>query len=308
MEATSLSVIIVTRNRASLLTTVLAHLEQQSYPAARFEILLVDMGSTDATPEVLQRYAAGTPVRTRTMRLESGNAAAARNAALQAAAGQWVLFLDDDLLAGPKLVENHIAAQERAGGECAVIGQIDQHPQADAKAFLGEIDLGRRRAFMKNQPLRFLDWRIWNLSLPRSLLIDAGGFDEAFEIAGLDDIELASRLEQRGLGGIYCEEACAYLWMPLNLQEQLKRYYAEGYTLPRVLEKTQSDVVRNRYLRPLRWVIPVPERVLLPIYYRACMALATNTRPFGFMCRRLLLHALRDGYRDALRGLPPRLK
>ncbi len=307
MEAASLSVILVTRNRASLLTMALAHLEQQSYPAARFEILLVDAGSTDATPEVVQRYAAGAPVRIRTMRQESSNATLARNSALNAAKGQWVLFLDDDLLAGPRLVENHIAAQERAGGECAVVGQIDQHPQADAKAFLGERELGRRRTFLKNQPLRFLDWRIWNLSLPRSLLLDAGGFDEGFLVAGLDDIELANRLEQRGLRGIYCEEACAYLWMPLNLEEQRRRYYAEGHTLPRVLEKTQSDIVRNRYLRPLRWGTPAPELLLLPLYRRACMTLASNTRPFGFMCRRILLHALRDGYRDAMRGIPPRL-
>ncbi|MBX7255837.1 MAG: glycosyltransferase, partial [Candidatus Hydrogenedentes bacterium] len=302
MEATSLSVVLVTRNRASLLTMALAHLEQQTFPAARFEIVLVDAGSTDGTPEVMQRYAAGAPVRIRTLRTEDTNTSRARNTAIKTATGRWVLFLDDDLLAGPGLVESHVAAQERAGGECAVIGKVDMHPQADTKVFLGERELGRRRNFLKDQPLRFLDWRLWNLSLPRNLLIEAGGFDEEFSVSGLDDIELANRLEQQGLRGYYCDDACAYLWMPLNLEEQRRRYYAEGHTLPRVMEKTQSDMVRNRYLGPLRWGLPGPAQVMLPVYRRACMLLASNTRPFGYMCRRILMHAMREGYRDALRG------
>lgn len=307
MESTSLSVVLVTRNRAALLTMALAHLEQQTFPSAGFEIVLVDAGSTDATPQVVERYAAGAPVRIRTVRVDTANASRVRNVAIQAATGRWVLFIDDDLLADPTLVENHVAAQERAGGECAAIGKVDLHPQADPRAFLREQELGRRRSFLKNQPLRFLDWRLWNLSLPRTMLVEAGGFDEAFAVAGLDDIELANRLEQRGLRGVYCDEACVYLWMPASLEEQRRRYYAEGYTLPLVLEKTQSEMVRNRYLGPLRWGIPGLEQTLLPLYRRACLLLATNTRPFSGMCRRILLHALREGYRDALRGLPPRL-
>jgi glycosyltransferase involved in cell wall biosynthesis len=307
MDGTDLTVVVVTRNRASLLTMLLAHLEQQSYPAARFEILLIDLASADATQEVSERYAAGAPVRIRPIRLASTNAAAARNTAVRAASGTWVLFLDDDLLAGPRLVESHLRAQERNGGACVVVGRIERHPQSVTGAFFREPELGRRRAYIRNQPLRFVDWRIWNLSLPRDRFLTAGGFDESSSLLGLGDVELAWRLEQDGMGGIYSDEACAYLWRPMTVEEQRRRYYAEGYTLPRVLEKTGSDIVRNRYPRTMGAGLPAPDRLLLPLYRRGCALLAGNTRLSTYMCRRLLVHSLREGYRDATRGLPPRI-
>ena len=65
------------------------------------EVLLIDDGSPDETPAVCDALAAQDP-RVRSLHRPNGGAAAARNTGLDAAAGEWVLFVDadDELLPG----------------------------------------------------------------------------------------------------------------------------------------------------------------------------------------------------------------
>lgn len=65
------------------------------------ELLLVDDGSPDATPALCDAWAARDP-RVRALHRPNGGASAARNTGLDAATGDWVLFLDadDELLPG----------------------------------------------------------------------------------------------------------------------------------------------------------------------------------------------------------------
>jgi glycosyltransferase involved in cell wall biosynthesis len=95
----SVSVIIPTYNRAALLAAAIDSVLSQS--CVPDEILVVDDGSTDETPEVLSRY--GRPVRV--IRQENRGRSAARNAGLQAATTDAVIFLDSDDLMMPQCVQ-----------------------------------------------------------------------------------------------------------------------------------------------------------------------------------------------------------
>jgi glycosyltransferase involved in cell wall biosynthesis len=305
MDSTDVSLVITVRNRAELLPLTLSHLELQSHPAARFELLAVDLASTDNTREVLESYVAGAPVRSRCIRAQSPNRAAALNVAAREASGRWVLFLDEHLLAGPGLVEAHVRTQERHGGNAAVVGATGHHPQIAENTLTRDYSFFQESGFLKGQPLRFIDWRIWNLSLPRSAILELNGFDESFIHAGLEDIELAWRLENHGLRGYYSDDATAYLWCPVTASDERRRYYAEGYSLHMLLEKTNSDIVRNRLLRALQSWLNVPERPLLSLYAKMCDSLASDTRCFRFLHHRILVHRFLRGYRDAVSGYPP---
>jgi teichuronic acid biosynthesis glycosyltransferase TuaG len=85
-----ISVIIPSYNSARFLETSVGSVLRQSYPAA--EIIVVDDGSSDDTPEVAARY--GPSVRY--IRRPNGGLSAARNTGLKNASHPWVAFLDAD--------------------------------------------------------------------------------------------------------------------------------------------------------------------------------------------------------------------
>lgn len=85
------SVVIPTHNRAEMVSRAIRSALAQDYSA--MEVIVVDDGSTDDTPAVLT----GFDTRIRSIRFEENRGgAAARNAGIEAAKGEFVAFLDSD--------------------------------------------------------------------------------------------------------------------------------------------------------------------------------------------------------------------
>jgi glycosyltransferase involved in cell wall biosynthesis len=307
MDAVDVSAALIIRDAAPHLPKVIAHLEQQSYPAGRFEIVAVDCGSTDGSAGILERHAEGSPVKIRSFAAGPISVASARNRAIAESNGQYVLFLDAELLASPRLIESHVRAQQQHGGKSAIVGNIGRHPQAEMRARLAHFLPWDVEPFVNNQPLRFVDWRCWNLSLPRAVLQEARGFDESLALPGLEDVELAWRLEQLGLPGYFNEQAVAYAWRPMDAEVEWARRYAEGFTLWEVLGKTRSDMLANRFLGPGARPWTTSELMLVPLYQRLCRNVSTQAPSLDWLCKRMSRAATIQGYRDASRGKAPRV-
>ncbi len=92
------SVVIPSYNSAVTLPATLDSVLEQTWP--RIEIIVVDDGSRDDTPEVLARYAG----RVRSIRQANGGLAAARNAGCSAATGEFIALLDADDLCMPERI------------------------------------------------------------------------------------------------------------------------------------------------------------------------------------------------------------
>lgn len=123
------SVILCTYNRRSLVLSTLASLRRQTLPYDQFEVLVVDNGSSDGTRQTVYRYINAranqrrSPADTWRVRylLEPRNGLAhARNRALQSASGKIAVFLDDDALADPHLLEHLLTAYQATAAD--VIG------------------------------------------------------------------------------------------------------------------------------------------------------------------------------------------
>ncbi|MGY2873001.1 glycosyltransferase involved in cell wall biosynthesis [Marmoricola sp. URHA0025 HA25] len=71
-------------------------IEAQTFPADRFEVVLVDDGSTDGTPQLLASWAQRRPDLVRVLTKENGGQSTARNLGLEHARGEWVTFTDPD--------------------------------------------------------------------------------------------------------------------------------------------------------------------------------------------------------------------
>ena len=83
------------------------------------EILCVDDGSTDQSPKILSEFARQDS-RVKVLRQENAGAGAARNAGLQAATGDYVLFLDADDFFEPALVQTLLTRARETGADIVI--------------------------------------------------------------------------------------------------------------------------------------------------------------------------------------------
>jgi O-antigen biosynthesis protein len=101
------SVIIPVKNRPQVIVEAIESVRAQTYES--WELLVVDDGSTDETPEVLRAQAARDP-RIRVIELgTSQGAGAARNAGIDAARGHYLSFLDSDNTWEPNFLQLSLA-------------------------------------------------------------------------------------------------------------------------------------------------------------------------------------------------------
>jgi glycosyltransferase involved in cell wall biosynthesis len=302
MEKMDVTVIVPMHDGAPILPTFLTHLELQSHPAARFEVLIVDMGSTDGTSEVVRRYADGAPMRTRCLLYGSTQAGEALTAAALAAEGRWLLFLHQDVLAGPHLIRAHVRAQEQHGGDVVVRGKIDFHPQLPMAGADSPLVVDEPRAADGDGTIPYRQWRLWNLSISKASVQGLEGFRAAFPFPDYADVDLASRLHQQGKQGYYAAEAAAYLWYVPDFDEERRRAFARGYCR-QVLLEGDEDLGQLVHLEPRCWLPALG----VPVF-RVLAGKRHGTRGLrGFAQRHVLRQAMASGSRAAAAGRPATL-
>jgi GT2 family glycosyltransferase len=174
------------RNAAKWVDDLCASLEAQSLGRDRFEVALVDDGSTDDTAERAERWAAADPERRRLVRAGGGGPARARNLGAAATTGDWLAFADSDVLPDARWLEEALAAAERERAD-VVEGRV-------------ELVEGGTPTWWSHQ-LESLTGGVYvtaNMLYRRELFERLGGFDEAFAAAFLEDSDLAFRALDAG--------------------------------------------------------------------------------------------------------------
>ncbi len=195
-----LSVVIPTYNQAALLGECLEALSRQTLSPNAFEIIVVDDGSRDETPEVVQRFERGIML-VRAVRFESNRGrSAARNAGITAAAAPLIVFLDSDVLVGPDFLAVHLHAHREHGPRILSRGPVAFTPTPELAGRIRPPRLAASPAFLDTA----------NAAVERSLLLEAGLFDEAFPGYGWEDFDLGQRLKRLGVRRVFCWEAVAW--------------------------------------------------------------------------------------------------
>ena len=226
------SIVMPTYQRRESLRRTLETLARVEYPADRMELVLVSDGSTDGSLEMARSL--GLPFTLRTLEQRNQGPAAARNLALESARGPFVLFVDDDVLVSPGLVAAHAAAhvegrgQER-GEDRVVIGTLLPPDVLRSPWVQWELDTGVKQydAMLEGRyeptPRQFYTG---NASVRLEHVLGAGGFDVDFRRA--EDVELAFRLEKRGLRFVFRPEASAVHMADRSLRSWMGAAYQYG--------------------------------------------------------------------------------
>jgi glycosyltransferase involved in cell wall biosynthesis len=184
------SVVVPTRDRATRLAAALEALRGQSIEPERFEVIVVDDGSTDETRELLDRLPGDGGRAMRAIRLAGDGPAVARNAGWRAARAPLVAFTDDDCEPVATWLE-------------AILGAAAASPGAIVQGATGPIP---RESHLLSRPFartRQIDgpspwFATCNIAYPRELLERLDGFDQLFPEALGEDTDLGWRALEAG--------------------------------------------------------------------------------------------------------------
>lgn len=215
------SVIIPTFNAQERLSLLLKSLKNQT--TYKFEIIIVDDGSTDDTRKTVQQLAKDFPVPFNYYYLNNANifgAAIARNYGAKQAKGSILLFLDQDCVAKKDLIKKHIKHQKTkevilgyyagydSGTKSYQFSELINHVQKNR--IIPHIKDFRDPLF-KSEP----DKEAWKCFVSAHFSIkkntfDKFLFDESFIEWGCEDIDLGYRIHQAEIPVHFVKDCIAY--------------------------------------------------------------------------------------------------
>lgn len=201
-----ISVVICTYNRAELIKGAVETLAGQDFEKTAYEVIVVDDGGTDNTSEVV--CGIKTDANIRYFKRPHISRAAARNFGINQANGEYILFVDDDILAPSNLLSRHLEHLEK-GGKIVVRGPVVNTPHYDLTLNDG--------AKLQDYSMAF--FCTCNASVNKKVLLDIGGFDEDFIDYGWEDTELGLRLRNLGYKVKFDTNAVVYHYKPKSADD-----------------------------------------------------------------------------------------
>lgn len=212
-----ISVLTPCFNASRYVSATIESVLSQDHPFT--EMIIVDDGSTDGSASEIERYANDG---VRLIRQSHRGAAAARNRALSAARGSFVLFLDADDLIGPKHLSQLLVPIKDRHNEIA-FSQWDRFHNAPHEA-----SFPLRSTYVDTDGVSWLveDWRNAEgmmasgmFLIPMSLLKEVGGWDETLSLS--DDFAFYARVISRCTRMHYVSDA--YFYYRSGLSDSLSR-------------------------------------------------------------------------------------
>lgn len=219
------SVIIPVYNDPDGLKATLEAVTTQSYPDERYEIVVVDNDSTDATPTVAAEYARRHPDLVRaTAEREIQSSYAARNTGVKKSEGDVLAFIDADMTVEEEWLERSVAAIRERDAEY-MAGDVELYHGED------EPTLASRYDRLSGFPIeRYVTENRFgptcSLFVDRKVFDDVGLFDERLISGG--DVEFGHRVHGSGRTIHYAPSVTMYHPTRSSLRSLLGKYVRNG--------------------------------------------------------------------------------
>jgi glycosyltransferase involved in cell wall biosynthesis/peptidoglycan/xylan/chitin deacetylase (PgdA/CDA1 family) len=201
------SIVIPTYNRRVSLARTLDSIAAQNFPTTEYEVIVVADGCTDSTEEYLQHFRPACGFRW----LSQANLgpAAAQNAGVAAAAGDLIIFVDDDCICDPGLIAAHVEAHQDSDYVVA-IGPMLLHadtPPGTLRDVKGDIARADFERLISGEVRRSDLMLCANSSISRQAALECP-FDPSYK--RMHDIEAGLRLAAKGYRPKFAPNAVAY--------------------------------------------------------------------------------------------------
>jgi glycosyltransferase involved in cell wall biosynthesis len=248
------SVVVPTFNRAPTLGMTLESLLGQETTVS-YEVVVVDNNSSDGTRavvEALQDRPAGT---LRYVVEREQGSSAARNAGIEAARGDIIVFVDDDVIAQPDWLQVLADTYRAYPDAWAVGGKVTLRLPADGPPWF-DLESGILAAYLSRQDFGDGTVKIEyphplisaNLSVSRAALSSAGAFDTTLgrfgdELLCGEDTELCTRIQHAGGTVYYSGRAVVTHVIPRSRMTKRffrSRAYWEGRTVALLADRDDS--------------------------------------------------------------------
>jgi glycosyltransferase involved in cell wall biosynthesis len=230
------SVVIPARDAAATIERCLAALAEQTVKPS--EVIVVDDGSSDETPEIARRM--GAVVLTQ----DHGGAGAARNRGARAARGELLLFTDADCAPVADWVERLTEALYRDGVVAARGVTMSGQPEPAARFAQLEYD-EKYRQLARHESVDLV--ATYSAAYRRDEFWRFGGFDEGFLGATSEDQELSFRLADEGLQIAFVPQAAVEHHHHTSMRSYVRRKFWIGYAKARIGRRHPDKLIRDTY-------------------------------------------------------------
>ena len=214
------SIVIPTLNRADYLDGCLQALADLDYPRDRYEVVVVDGGSTDETPAVVKKHAANFASLRLLVETKKGSSAA-RNFGFQHVEHDYVALTDDDAVVHQDWLKNFMA---RADKDKLLVGKVVSYEN-------GNVQYGCRRSTFIGGSIPLPDFLkrfanhgcTCNMFVPKQVWNTIGGFDEEL-ITAFDDSSFCLHALLHGYNVQYVDDAAVFHKRELKRPERFAQH------------------------------------------------------------------------------------
>jgi uncharacterized protein (TIRG00374 family) len=232
----SVSVVIPAYNSADTLPACLHALQAQTFSPDRYEVIVVDDGSTDDTARVAHDLGA------QIISQPNAGQAAARNRGARAARGDVLLFTDADCAPAPDWIERMMAVF--VDPDVAGAKGVYRTQQRELVARFVQVEYEDKCDRMRaGETIDFVD--TYSAGYRRDVFWSVGGFDESFRID--EDQELSFRLAKAGHRLVFVPDAQVSHVHVGTLRKYADRKFRIGYWKVRVVHAHPEKLIRDSH-------------------------------------------------------------
>ncbi len=255
----SYSIVISTYNQVKTLRPALESLRRQIKTPKIYEIIIADDCSDDGTEEFVKklRY----PIFLKYTRSDGIQGRAKnRNRGFQKAVGEWIIFLDGDMVPGPELVDAYLKSWETYP-DAVVIGSWALPEGWKESRWQRYLSSRGRLVMVHGDKVPGKYFTSGNFAIKKAILDRLCGFDTSFKGWGGEDTDFGLRLDHESIPIYYIPQARSYHHHKKTLPETLVEYEKFGQSgFPALAEKYPNEIIfENGWLLGL----PGPEYTFL---------------------------------------------